>query len=384
MRTCLRIPRLYHPRNGYEKWAVIACDRFAPDRAYWERVAKEIGDAPSVLSCISPDAFLGDEDEARLKSVHEGMYEHLESGALERLYPGMIYVVRETTRGERRGLVAMLDLEEYSPECEKGASIRASTQTLPSLVEARRNVRQESVMEFPHAILLYRDKKDKLLRELDKEELELLYDVELPGGGGNIKGYFLYQDLARNVIRELHGYADPCFIVAEGNHSLAASKQHWEDIKKTISETETRNHPARFFLAEFVNVMSESVVFEPVHRVVSEIETEAFCDYFARNVKCKREGNLLYPVLTGSESYNKVDQVIQEYRRINFGKVNYCAGRPVSLAKEDSVVIALPAVDKNEVVDAVKHGRLYPPKCFRLGAEQDARYCFEGREISYD
>ena len=31
-----------------EKWAVIACDQFTSDKAYWDRVEEFVADAPSV------------------------------------------------------------------------------------------------------------------------------------------------------------------------------------------------------------------------------------------------------------------------------------------------------------------------------------------------
>ena len=42
-----------------EKWAVIACDQFTSDPAYWARVAETVGNAPSTLRLILPEAELG-------------------------------------------------------------------------------------------------------------------------------------------------------------------------------------------------------------------------------------------------------------------------------------------------------------------------------------
>lgn len=383
MKSCIRIPRVFLPRNDFEKWAAIACDRFAHNRLYWERVAQEKGGAPSALSCIFPDAFLGDEDELRIKEVRESMYTHLESGVLERLNRGMIYVERTTSYGLRRGLLANIDLEEVSLNAERGA-IRTATETLPQLVEARKRVRQAAVLEFPHAVLLYSDKRDKVLRGLN-DDLEPLYDVELQQGGGKIAAYFVPDADAEYTVHDLIARADPCFIAVDGNHSLAGAKAHWEEIKATLSDAEARNHPARFMLAEFVNVYQGSVVLEPMHRVVKGIETEAFCDFFARNAKCKREGKLIFPIISGTEDYAGADKIINEFIRQNYGRVEYRTGRPSELiAGEDCAVVALPAVAIEELYAAVKSGKRFPAKTFCLGADSDARYSMEGREISYD
>ena len=382
MRSCIRIPRVFLPRGDFENWPTLACDRKAYDRQYWERVAQEKSDVPSAHSCIFPDVFLGEEDELRLETMRENMYLYLETGALERLNRGMILVERTTSRGVRRGLLASIDLEVYSPEGDKSAMIRATTETLPRLVEKHLAVQKKSVLEFPHTVILYRDKKDKVLRTLGKD-LESVYDFTLPEGG-KISGYFIPNEEAEFVAHDLIARADPCFVVADGNHTLAGAKAYWEEVKSTLSSAEARNHPARFALVEFVNAVDDTVFFESVHRVIKDTEIEAFCDFFCRSVKCKREGNIVYPILSGVESYARVDQVIGEFLRQNYGRVEDRMGRPSLLAEADCAVVALPAVEKEELYAAVKGGKRFPAKTFCLGAETDARYSFEGREISYD
>ena len=46
-----------------EKWAVIACDQFTSDPAYWQRVRATAGDCPSTIHMILPEAELGSADE---------------------------------------------------------------------------------------------------------------------------------------------------------------------------------------------------------------------------------------------------------------------------------------------------------------------------------
>ena len=40
------------------KWAVVACDQFTSQPEYWERVEKTVGQAPSTLHLILPEAQL--------------------------------------------------------------------------------------------------------------------------------------------------------------------------------------------------------------------------------------------------------------------------------------------------------------------------------------
>ena len=55
---------LFPQVESMEKWAVIACDQFTSDPAYWDRVRKNAEGAPSTINLILPEAELGTEKEA--------------------------------------------------------------------------------------------------------------------------------------------------------------------------------------------------------------------------------------------------------------------------------------------------------------------------------
>ncbi|CAD7923925.1 unnamed protein product [Amoebophrya sp. A120] len=61
-----------------EKWAVIACDQYSAERSYWDRVAKNVGDAPSSLHLIYPEAYLSDQkDDYHLRRIRHYMKQYL-------------------------------------------------------------------------------------------------------------------------------------------------------------------------------------------------------------------------------------------------------------------------------------------------------------------
>lgn len=62
--------------------------------------------------------------------------------------------------------------------------------------------------------------------------------------------------------------------MGDGNHSLATAKAIREEKKKGLSEAEKENHPARFALTELVNIHDDGLVFEPIHRVVFNVDAE--------------------------------------------------------------------------------------------------------------
>ena len=111
-------------------------------------------------------------------------------------------------------------------------------------------LRERLPLEFSHAVVLYKDPKNKVLSKLAKENLEELYDFKLLGGGGRLRGWFLPAFLAEDVLDGLPRRGDPSFIAADGVTWLAGAKLHWEKVKESLSSKECLRHPARFALVE--------------------------------------------------------------------------------------------------------------------------------------
>ncbi len=387
MKSCIAIPRIILPRKGFEKWAVIACDQFTSDRAYWKRVEEEVGQEPSTLRFILPEAYLGENDDERIEEIHENMYAALEQGVTEKLLRGAILTVRTTESGVRRGIVAALDLEAYTMEKGVSSPIRSSEEVVPSRLPARVKMRRGAPLEFPHAMVFYKDPKDKIMKGLLHEDLELLYDFDLMEGGGHIKGYFLPEGLAEEVTRDMHSRGEPSFAIADGNHSVAAAKAYWEEIKGNLSEEEKERHPARYTLVELVNVYDKSIVFHPIHRLVKGVDAEAFCDYFMKNVKCKRSGNVLTPALpAGAAGVKRTDELCEAFVKANGGTIDYIHGDDSlkSLSAGDCVGILLAPPEKDDFFPQLAGGKNFPKKTFSIGQAWEKRYYLEGREISYD
>ena len=83
-----------------------------------------------------------------------------------------------------------------------------------------------------------------------------------------------------DVLRRKYATADNAIVFAmgDGNHSLAAAKLHWEEVKKTLPEAERESAPARYALAELVNIHDASISFEPIHKVIFDTDP---VDFFA-------------------------------------------------------------------------------------------------------
>lgn len=386
MKSCFYIPRLLAPRKERYRWCVPACDRFLNDRNYWSGQEKR-GEA-TALRLIFPEAFLGDCDEERYNEIHEAQYEALEADWLEKLVRGFTFVERKTSAGTRRGIVAAIDLEAFSFEEGTLSPVRAGQSAPKALAEHYLRLRRDAPIEMPHTMILYRDPRDKANKLLKGEELEELYAYDLSGGGGKIKGYFIPEDLADAVAHLLTSKHDPSFVVAEGNAAAVAAKLHWENVKKTLSEDAARRHPARFMLAEFVNLDDDATQICPVHRLIKDVDAEAFIDFFTKSVKCTRKGRVLCPAFPAEiGSVKRTDELIAAFLKANGGRVSYVHGadRLTRFAGEDGCVgIAMKAIEKDDIFKEAKAGAVFPYQSFCIGEIRDGRYYLEAREISYD
>ena len=176
--TDVLLPRV----NEMEKWAVVACDQFSSEPEYWARVRREVGDAPSALNLILPEAELGAQDEQeRIAQIHAAMRAYLAQGVFEKHERAFVYVERTLVSGAvRRGVVGMVDLERYDYRAGAQAAVRATEKTVVERIPPRMAIRQGAAVELPHVLLLCDDERRALIEPLTlkKDSLPLLYDFE--------------------------------------------------------------------------------------------------------------------------------------------------------------------------------------------------------------
>jgi len=382
MKTCLYIPRLFLPRKERRDWCVIAGDRVS-ERAFWEAEERRAAAEPTAYRMIVPEAYRDEEE--RISEAKENMFVSLEEDWLEKLVRGLILVERKLSKDTTRyGLVAAFDLEMFTFGGGENSPVRPAMKTPEPLADFYLKLREGAPIEMPHAVVLYRDPKDKAMRMLRDEDLERVYDYKVDGG--RLKGYFVpeyFAEVADESFVKLMGKKEPAFFVAEGNASAVAAKRHWEKLKETLSEEERRRHPARYFLAEFVNVCDPAVTLKPVHRLVSGVETEAFLDYFSKNVPCTVKDRIAVLSSASPETVKKADETISAFLAANTGKCEYFehADKLKKAMEEDCAGVLLQGIDKEELFKELKNGAVYPYRSFCLDG---ARYYVEAREISYD
>jgi len=292
---CLGIPEILLPKSGTDlsKWAIIACDQYTSEPAYWAKAAADAGGAPSTLNLIYPEVFLNEPEadkSARIARIRETMSRYLAQNLFES-GEGLIYVERTTGGHTRKGLVVALDLEQY--DYRKGSStlIRASEGTIIERLPPRVRIREGAPIELPHIMVLIDDPAGEVIEPLaaNTSKLKKLYDFELMLGSGHLTGYRVSDPgLEAGIVKALARLADPAaftakyglpagtpvllYAMGDGNHSLATAKTIWEKTKEAATDkAAVLRSSLRYALVELVNIHDEALVFEPIHRVLFEI-----------------------------------------------------------------------------------------------------------------
>lgn len=386
-----------------EAWSVVACDQFSSEKDYWERVRKLTQDKPSTLKLIIPEAYLEEiDEEAETKKICETMREYLNSGILETIEDSFIYIERTLPDGRvRKGIVGAVDLEEYDFTGAPSA-IRASEGTVLDRLPPRVAIRRVASLESPHIITFIDDKDKTVIEPLSDiaDSLPTLYDFALMEGGGRIKGMRVTGENAEKVMDalcSLHEKSDILMIMGDGNHSLAAAKVYWDDIKQNLSESERESHPAREALVEMSNVYDPAIDFEAIHRVVFNTDTAAFVEEFIKAMPKALGNDYVIKWVTSSDSaeigvaaecigdlYAVMQDFVDAFVERNGGVIDYIHGDDTTEAlanQEGAVGLTLPAMDKSEFFETVTKRGVFPRKSFSVGHARDKRYYLECRKI---
>ena len=442
----VEIPEIMLPNKQVDlkKWAVVACDQYTSQPSYWRSVEEYVSDSPSTLHMILPEVYLEDEDSGRrIKNISKAMRKYIDENILVQLPPSMIYVERTLSTGIRRGLMAALDLEKYDYHEGDQTLIRATEGTVLDRLPPRIEIRKNAVLEVPHIMVLIDDPDKTVIEPVSKEvsETDKLYDFELMMNGGRIAGYQVRSQAAiGRIVDALTQLADPrafrekynvgedkgvmLFAMGDGNHSFAAAKACWDNLKAYLNEEEKKNHPARFALVELVNVHDDSLIFEPIHRVLFQVDAghvlkamkeyyvskdQGFdCESFSSEEQMKERYEALkesgqnnihlipcmspdaWRILKITDPKSNLEagtlQAFLDYYLENNKEVSidYIHGEDVTAdlgTKEGNMGFLLPIMDKNDLFKTVIVDGVLPRKTFSMGEAHEKRYYLECRKI---
>ena len=398
-------------------WSCVACDQYTSQPAYWESADATAADSPSTLRLIIPEVYLS-ETETRKPAVLSAMEDYLREVLVAHPHT-MILVERTLRSGETRlGLVGAVDLTTY--DYRKGADslIRATEATVAERIPARTTIRREAPIELPHVMMLIDDRQKTVVEPLFalKDTLPVAYDFDLMQDSGHLKGYFLTPALMEQVNTALaalitpeamaerygrEGLAPLLFAVGDGNHSLAAAKTCFEEIRARIGDEAAMNHPARYALCEVVNLYDDSLQFEPIYRVVFGVDPDhllaAFETYIAglhgdaapQEVMWAsggRVGVMTAAAPVAALTVGTVQDFLDEYLKTApaGAYVDYIHGRTPAVAladRPDAVAFLFDGMAKEELFSTVISDGALPRKTFSMGHAEDKRFYTEARRI---
>ncbi len=436
----VQVPNILLPQKNVDmrRWAVIACDQYTSDPAYWHRLEQWVGAAPSTLQLIFPEVYLEDGDsEARIAAINRAMEDYLADGTLAEQPPGFILVDRQTPVVEsRKGLVLALDLEHYDYNRGAQSLIRATEGTILDRLPPRIEVRKNAPIELPHIMVLIDDPEATVIEPLGRENLETVYDFELSGNGGHLKGYRVDRpELIRQVATALEQLADPeayrekyavdgavmLYAMGDGNHSFATAKAIWEKLKSSAADpAAVMNHPARYALVELVNVHDPGLEFEAIHRVLFNVNCvylkQRMQDFFAgrgtplsfdvcadlaaaKDIVAEQDNAHAFAVVLGGKygvcrvenpEYTLavatlqafLDHFLEEHSSV---RIDYIHGEQAVTDLGGRVGQAgfyLPAISKHDLFRTIVRDGALPRKTFSMGEADEKRYYLESRKIT--
>ena len=392
-------------------WAVCACDQYTGEPAYWAETERIAGNRPSALRLILPELYLEEADVAdRIARIQDTMRKYLADGVFAEYKDAMVYVERIQSDGKMRaGLVGKIDLEQYDYSKGSVSPVRATEATVPERIPPRMRIRRGAPLELPHIMILLDDTQKTVIEPLAelKASMKKLYDTELMQGGGSIKGWLVPADQQARIIAALEalgaqsGQEHPLvYAMGDGNHSLATAKAFYEEWKAANPGADTENAPARYALAELVNLHSPALEFEAIHRILNQINAEKLLADMtaALDLRTDADAAQKFTVICGGKkqtyaickptsnlTVGSVQSFLDQWLKENGGKIDYIHGADVVeklTAEKDSLGILLPDMQKSELFPTVIKDGALPRKTFSMGHAADKRFYMECRRIA--
>ena len=200
--------------------------------------------------------------------------------------------------------------------------------------------------------------------------------------------------LQQNIATYLNAAEGSALLVADGNHSLVTAKCWYEELKQNNPDVDFSQHPARYALVELENILDPSVVFEPIHRVLFDIDPDvllqdlsSICADDGVGIEWlvgNRRGTIKIDVPAGELTVSVLQKFLDQWLAVHPGKIDYihdAEAVEAFAANENTIGLLLPVFDKSELFAFGASGKILPRKTFSLGHGREKRYYLEGRRI---
>lgn len=420
MKTAFSSANILLPKSdiNIDKWSVIACDQFTYNNQYWNDVNNIVGDEKSTINLILPEIYLNNDNCNQLiENINTNMKNYLENDTFNQYEDSFIYVERIQSDNKKRcGIIGKIDLEQYDYHKGSTSQIRATESTVIERIPPRLKVRKNASIELTHIMILIDDEKKSVIEPISekKSSLKKIYSANLMKNSGHIDGYLINDDTLKsqidnalfNLLNEnSQKYNTPLdktllYAMGDGNHSLATAKEHFETLKRENPNVDFSNHPARYALVEIVNLHSDALKFEAIHRIVEDVNINDLLSKMNDTLKLSNNGNenmqKFSYVINGIQkdvyiqnplsnlTVGSVQIFLDNYLKSHNGNIDYIHGKDNIFdlsKKENSIGFILPDMLKNELFSTVIKDGSLPRKTFSMGHAEDKRFYIECRSI---
>lgn len=391
------------PKKEYlSVWPVIAVDQYTSQPDYWKNIKEIVGNSPSSLNCVLPEVYLNEGDTSQIARIQKTMQEYLESDLFEEYPDTYIYIERTVSSGRiRKGILGTIDLECYDYKDRTDLPIRATEKTVIERLPSRIAIRSGAPMELSHVILLCDDRKKQLIESIHPDKLPLLYDLDLMGNGGHIKGWLVAGKDAEAFNQRLEQYykdkGDSTFLFAagDGNHSIAAAREVYLELKKANPDTDYSDRPERYMSVELENIHDPIQVFEPIHRLVMNVdpdnvlrdlererasETGSILRWYAG----EKTGSLKIDISDTGYLTGTVQKFLDRYENKYGCDLDYIHDLEnlIILSKaENTIGFELEPLENSSFFKTIENNGVYVRKTFSIGESDDKRFYLEARRI---
>lgn len=382
------------------RWAVIACDQFTSQPEYWRNVKSISENYPSAYNLILPEAELETATQERISQINSSMKNYLDNNIFHEYKNSYVYIERTLLNGDiRKGIVGVIDLNEYDYRTGFSPKIRATEKTVSERIPPRKKVRENAILELSHVILLCDDKQKTLIESFnDKKSLmKKIYDFDLMLDGGNIKGWLIDGKFAEEFDSKMQNYISSkqnsslTFAVGDGNHSLAAAKACYLENPEKIS---------KYAMVELENIHDDALKFEPIHRIIKNVNPETIIENIKSDLCSQNEndafelkyyfankyGTLYLRKNLGASALNIIQKYLDE-KNFEIDYIHDIDALKNLSSKSGNLGFELPPFDKKakfEFFDLIAASGTLPRKTFSMGHAQEKRYYIEARLIRKD
>jgi uncharacterized protein (DUF1015 family) len=266
-------------------------------------------------------------------------------------------------------------------------------------------------------MLLIDDPQKTVIEPIAKRasELKTAYEFDLMLNGGHVHGRFIdeagvaeinsaLEVLASSNLQQkkygLDNISPLLFAVGDGNHSLATAKAIYSELKQTMGD-EAMSHPARYALVELVNLHDDSLQFEPIYRLLVDVDPEDVLDalrkyasrlsgeqtaqkvtYFTRS----NSGEVVFEHTSSQLTVGTLQNFMDEYVKQNpNAKLDFIHGeqslKTLAAKSENSIGFIFDGMSKDQLFKTVICDGALPRKTFSMGHAEDKRYYIECRKI---